>query len=601
MDLTRSLLPAALGLLLLLDPQDRAQGLIVAAAFALASANLLLSTAPAAWGLPGSRSRAADVLRIANLLLIAWIGFFAPVPEIAWALLFVLALDSLVRRFLYYGAAIGLAAVVVILWGIYVPSHPLYNTYEKLWVMILIGLIGAHRLIVTVQAVRRRRDLISGQELYAKEAQQLERLVAVTEDVLQNRDVTMSLHSIARAVRDVFGFKYVSIVTADDTSGELKRSVMLGFPEDTQRAHLNEPVDFKNVLLTLSDEFETMQNCYFVPAEASQADASSTIYVGDLPRDAPRKQADAWHERDVLLLVLSDDEDNMVGYMSVDGPVDGKIPDNHTLRSMQIFVNLVGLALAITSSRAAQIERNRVLEEAGRLQKEFLSMVSHEVRSPLAAIRGAANLLRTRSSDLTQERRQDLLDTLGSATMHLNRIFEDLLLISQMDAGQLRLRIADVSPRAIVEDTIRQVLVEHPGRAISLIAPPNVPDVHADEGRAAQVVMNLLTNAAKYSEEGSIITVRVEPEPENVRVSISNAGPGIAPEDRGKLFTRFGSLSNTATSTGLGLYICKQLIDTMGGSIDCESIPGEHTTFWFTLPRGQREPSPLPAPVESRV
>lgn len=586
MDITRCLLPLALFVLLLVDPANRGQSGLEATSLALFVVNTALTFAPAAWGLPGSRSVGADLARLANLLLLAAVGSFATLQGGPLALLLVLGLDSLVRRFLYIGAVIGVCAGLTMFVFIVVPRWGAHAPYDFLWLATLTVLIALHRIIITTQAKQRREELRAGQEVSLKEAQRLERLVALTEAVLENRDVRASLHAIADAVRDVFRFKYVSIVTRDDASGILRRSVLLGVPQDTLDAHLNKPVDFKKLLPQLSPQFQVAPNCYFVPAEATRDDEAIPIYLGDLPRDAPRSVPDAWHERDVLLLVLTDDEDRMIGYMSVDGPLDGKIPAKATLRAMQIFVNLVGLALATTASRAAHIERNRILEEAGRLQNEFLSMVAHEVRSPLATIRGAANLLQTRHSDLTEVRRGELLGALGSATLRLNRIFEDLLLISQMDAGQLRLRPQNVQPRFIIEETMRQILMEHPGRAITLLAPPEIPSVRADEGRMSQIVNNLLSNAMKYSEEGSIITASVTVLEDAVRISVSNEGAGIAQQDRAKLFTRFGSLSDAQVSTGLGLYICKQLVEAMGGTIACESAPGATTTFSFTLPRG---------------
>jgi len=121
------------------------------------------------------------------------------------------------------------------------------------------------------------------------------------------------------------------IVTGDDTQIDLPgvrsgllslEPVLLGVPDEMLEEYLNRPVDFKKLLPQLSPQFEVAPNCYFVPAEAARDDETVLIYLGDLPRDAPRTAPDAWHERDVLLLVLSDDEGRIIGYMSVDGPLD---------------------------------------------------------------------------------------------------------------------------------------------------------------------------------------------------------------------------------------------------------------------------------------
>lgn len=189
----------------------------------------------------------------------------------------------------------------------------------------------------------------------------LARLLAVTRDILEAEDLDRGLHSIAAAVRDLFGFKYVTIVAAEDASAPMQRRVMLGWPESLTRDRIGERVGRDEIRSILQPEFEVFESCYFIPAE-SEAKWERAIYSGDLPKDAPRQAADLWHERDSLTLVLRDRAGGMLGYMGVDGPHDGLIPSRDTLRSMQLFVNLVGLAQANARAHAAEVERRRILE-----------------------------------------------------------------------------------------------------------------------------------------------------------------------------------------------------------------------------------------------
>jgi signal transduction histidine kinase len=412
----------------------------------------------------------------------------------------------------------------------------------------------------------------------------LQRLLYITYEILHADEISPALEPIARAVSEVFGFKYVTIVAADAPGGELYRRVLLGFDEAIIRERLGEHIDRTAIMGILPPESEILPYCFYNPAERELLWKQS-IYTGYRPLDEPRSAPDAWHERDTLTLVLPDRDGNMLGYLSADAPIDGKVPSLETLRRMQLFVNLVGLALANSRSAHAEIERRQILEENVRVQNEFFSMVSHEVRSPLAAIRGATALLHTHFETLGLERRQELLSVLNSSTTRLSTIFEDFLLLSRMDAGHLSLRIERVSPVSVIEESMARMRSEDPERTFNAAYLDPVPAILADEGRTVQVLTNLLSNAVKYGTPGRAIHVDVKPAGERLQISVVNEGAGIADKDRERLFTRFGHLSSADGSTGLGLYICRELITKMQGTIGFDSEPDKLTSFWFTLPR----------------
>ena len=416
------------------------------------------------------------------------------------------------------------------------------------------------------------------------EGRTLQRLFEITQDILQARTLDQALYSIARGIGDVFGFKYVSIVAGENPGDEWYRRVLTGFPEDVTRKHLGEHIASADIPMLFIKECEVYPNCFYVPAERpSRWDYS--IYTGERPRDVVRADSDSWHENDSLTLSLTDREGRMLGYVSVDGPADGRVPTRERLREMQLFVNLVGLALANARVHASEVERGRLLEETSRAQNEFFSIVSHEVRSPLAAIRGAAALLETHFENLVPERRNELLGVLTSSTARLGGIFEDFLLLSRMDAGKLSLRVEPVDPITVVEESVARAESEHPNREFRTMYLNPVPRVLADEGRVVQVVSNLLSNAAKYSPERTVIAVEITRLENSVRFAVRNEGRGIPEHERTKLFTRFGRLSGADDSSiGLGLFICAQLVQAMGGRIGCDSVPNRITTFWFMLP-----------------
>jgi diguanylate cyclase (GGDEF)-like protein len=173
----------------------------------------------------------------------------------------------------------------------------------------------------------------------------LERVLKVTRDILRAPDLDFALESIARGVADLFRFRFVTIVIAEADDDELYRRVLHGYDEATVAERKNEKIDRNAILDLLDPRFEVAENCFYIPAE-DEAVWERSIYTGALPRDAARTAADAWHERDSLCLVLRDEAEQMIGYMSPDGPLDGRVPDRAVLHAMGLFVNLMGLALA---------------------------------------------------------------------------------------------------------------------------------------------------------------------------------------------------------------------------------------------------------------
>lgn len=418
------------------------------------------------------------------------------------------------------------------------------------------------------------------------ESRPLARLFEITQDILQSQEIDPALDSIARGLSELYGFRYVSIVASDAPGGEMFRRVIIGFDPEQIRNRMGEHIPRSALVQLLLPEFEVMPRCYYIPAEREQVWSYNIFVAGDRTHEV-RPGRDMWHEHDSLTLVLADRDGEMIGYISVDGPVNERVPSVDMLSEMQLFVNLVGLALGNARGHKVEVERRELLETTSRAQNEFLGMVSHEVRSPLAAIGGATALLKTHFDSLTAERRGELLSVLSSSTARLSAIFEDFLLLSRMDAGKLTLRPESVSSIAVVEESVARMQSEHPDRLFRTLYLAPVPNVCADEGRVVQVLTNMLSNAAKYSFNGTVIVVEIKGTSESVTFSVRNEGPGVRKNDRDKIFTRFGRIAADASdaSIGLGLYICTELVAMMGGKIGYESEPNKVTTFWFSLPR----------------
>jgi len=242
------------------------------------------------------------------------------------------------------------------------------------------------------------------------------------------------------------------------------------------------------------------------------------------------------------------------------------------------------IRLAITVFR--DITTIRDLE---RQREEFISVVAHDLRGAITSIRGFSDLLiRTVAKEGVPESVQRSLDIISGGTRRMERMIADLLDVSRIEARTLSLVKSVVDLPALVQDIVARSEELTKGHPVKVFIHGEIPQLQADPDRLDQVMTNLLSNAEKYSYPDTEISVEVEPRPGEVMVSVTNLGPGVLPEDRERLFTRFHRTRQAQVEKvpglGLGLYIAKGLVEAHGGRIWVESKPGEYATFRFTLP-----------------
>jgi len=255
-------------------------------------------------------------------------------------------------------------------------------------------------------------------------------------------------------------------------------------------------------------------------------------------------------------------------------------------RSPYVAVVLVGPLLATALyQRWIHGALNR-LREFDRLKDEFIAIVSHELRTPLTSVYGAAMTLE--SHDLDEKRKQALLEIISTEAARLSRLLDDILWVSRLDSGRARPHITPVPPLALTEEVVDATRTHLPHElSLELLHDSPLPDVAADSDKLRQVLVNLVENAVKYSHAGRI-QVRLGSYYGNVRFSVRDEGPGIPLNQQERIFEKFyrldPNMTNGVGGTGLGLYICRELVEAMKGDIWVESIPGQGSTFSFELP-----------------
>jgi K+-sensing histidine kinase KdpD len=229
------------------------------------------------------------------------------------------------------------------------------------------------------------------------------------------------------------------------------------------------------------------------------------------------------------------------------------------------------------------------LKELDRMKTELLSTVSHELRTPLGSIKGYATTLLTHGNKLRKDEQREFLEIIDSEADRLRELIENLLDLSRLEAGVLRIDKEPARLASTAREVTRKVQLATPNHQLQLDWPADDPLVNADQRRIYQVVQNLLTNAVKYSPDGGCIVLSARCERRDLVVSIADQGLGMPSAELDKIFDRFhrvhGEMSRVIGGTGLGLAICKGLIDAHGGRIWAESEgEGKGSTFKFTLP-----------------
>lgn len=230
------------------------------------------------------------------------------------------------------------------------------------------------------------------------------------------------------------------------------------------------------------------------------------------------------------------------------------------------------------------------LEEATRLKEDLLANVSHELRTPLTLIKVAAATLTRSDGELPPAKRAQMHTRIDSGIERLIRMVEDLLAFSRLEAGRLKLGLEEGDFGAHVDHTVHALapIAVPKGVSLETIIEPGLPPMWFDRSRLAQILINLVENAIKFTPTGGSVTVRVGRAGEFAQLAVADTGEGIPPEHLPHVFERFYQVDRTMRrqhgGTGLGLAVVKSLVELHGGTVTVESQVGTGTTFWVRLP-----------------
>lgn len=236
-----------------------------------------------------------------------------------------------------------------------------------------------------------------------------------------------------------------------------------------------------------------------------------------------------------------------------------------------------------------QVELLEVLRQQALLQDSFVSMISHELRHPIGFIKGYVTTLLRKEIEWDNKTQNEFLQIIDQETDQLLEIIDNMLDSARLQSGHLELEFQPVRLEALMEGAITQERNRHPGTAIHLHSSPGLPSISGDPRRLGQVFGNLINNAHKYA-PGSDIWVTINTETQGLIIKVQDTGPGIPEKYLPHIFERFfrnPDQDPNIHGSGLGLYICKQIIEAHSGTITAESPPGQGVTIIVFLPYSQ--------------
>jgi two-component system sensor histidine kinase KdpD len=274
------------------------------------------------------------------------------------------------------------------------------------------------------------------------------------------------------------------------------------------------------------------------------------------------------------------------GVMAVIPDAQGRIFAPEQQHMLEVFANQTGLAIQRTlSQRAAEDTRLRM--EAEQMRSSLLSAVSHDLRTPLASITGAASTLRSQGDKLDPETRRELLESISEEAERLGRLVSNLLDMTRFQSGAVELRRDAYPLEEIVGAVLQRMEPQLEGRSVVTTLPDELPPVYGDDVLLGQVILNLLDNAVKYTPAGSPLELAAEQTPEGVALEIRDRGPGLEAGEEQRIFEKFyRGNAKAGRGAGLGLAICRAIVEAHQGQIVAFNRAGGGAVFRILLPGG---------------
>lgn len=372
---------------------------------------------------------------------------------------------------------------------------------------------------------------------------------------------TLSLHDLARDLTSAADLSQITRIIVTHIGEGFDRQAAIFLPENGQVRLVDSTPDFR-----LEENDLAVANWAF-EHDAPAGRGTDTLPAASI-RCLPLKTANA-----------------LVGVLGIRPQAAERLLTPEQRQTLAAFANqaALGIERALLSKQAQETELSKATEL---LQTALLNSISHDLRSPLVAITGALSVLEEDDGALDPPTRQALVENARSEADRLNRLVGNLLNMTRIQAGALRLSLAPCDLGDVISSSLEAVEGRLEGREVQVEIEPGLPLATLDFVLIVQVLVNLLDNAIKYSQAGQVIEIHATQEPDCLQIAVEDRGPGIPPEDLERVFDKFYRVHRpgSVTGTGLGLSICRGIVEAHGGTIHAENRPLGGTRIVLCLP-----------------
>lgn len=542
---------------------------------ALAVGNILISR--------GSRSSDEQTLRRVGIAAFAldtavifaniWLESFDR-NATSWTLAYVLPLEGAIRYQLR-GASVGIAA-----FGVSEFAREFYRlsmfpelTFEISAITFRVGLYAIIALVAGMMAAASDRDWRAA-ELRAVELERMahrertsraevEALHDVVMAGLAGRALDETVQDTVEAMARAFGYETFAIgLLEEGPDGSHFRCVgAFGFPENTVG--------------------RTLEAHRGVVGRALRTNSAQLVTDTRADPDYVQWLSNARSEMAVPIRA----HDSIIGIVDVESAEPDRFQAEDVARLERIASQI---GLVISNARLLSLERATVerLRELDGMKTDFVAVTSHELRTPLTSLQGFIKTLRRSDTRLSSDEMSEFLAIIDRQSERLSRLVEGLLLTARIDAGTVDLQMDSVDVAAVLAEVLLELAPDR--RRVQLAVDPDLPRTVTDGQRLGQIARNLIENALKFSPEDDQVRVTAVPDGDSFLLEVRDRGPGIPSDELGHIFDRFhqvgGALRRKGQGLGLGLYIVKNIVEALNGSVSVTSNIGEGTTFSVRLP-----------------
>jgi GAF domain-containing protein/CheY-like chemotaxis protein len=434
----------------------------------------------------------------------------------------------------------------------------------------------ANQAVIAIENTRLLNELRARTAELARSVEELRALGAVSQAVNSTLDLQTVLDTIVAKAAQLSGTEAGAIYVCDERQEGFQLRATYGMSDELVAAIHDLHADISEAVGQLTETHEPNQ-------VADLRDLPSTPVNDTLLRAGYRAR----------LLVPLVRSGEVVGALIVRRKAPGEFPAN-TVELVKTFAAQSVLAIQNARLFSEIGEKSRELQVASQHKSQFLASMSHELRTPLNAIIGVTEMLLEDARDLKRDDEIEPLDRVLRAARHLLALINDILDLSKIEAGRMELHLESFPLAPLIEDVAKTIepMATKNGNRIVVDCPPDLGTIHADQIRFRQTLLNLASNANKFTEKGTV-TIAARSQQidgrDGVIIAVSDTGIGLTEEQMGRLFQEFSQADASTTrkygGTGLGLAISRHFCRMMGGDITVESTPGEGSTFTIRLPR----------------